>query len=227
MISLHDEDGAGSLQISFEEEIGEIFSQTGLLSKAANFEWRKEQEEMARRVARTLEEGGHLVVEAGTGVGKSLAYLIPAVLHAVRRGKKAIISTHTINLQEQLMYKDIPMVQKILPVEFEAALLKGRQNYLCPLRLERAMQNSSDLFTSEERKELERIYEWSQTTNEGSLSDFTLEPDPQVWMQVCSERHICTQRTCGKSPQCFYQRAKRRIQSANVVVLNHPLFFTL
>ncbi|MEO8205990.1 MAG: helicase C-terminal domain-containing protein [Chthoniobacterales bacterium] len=227
MISLHDEESSGALETSFEEEVGEIFSQNGLLSRASNFEWRREQEEMARRVARTLDEGGHLVVEAGTGVGKSLAYLIPAVLHAVRRGKKAIISTHTINLQEQLMYKDIPLVQKILPIEFEAALLKGRQNYLCPLRLERALQHSSDLFTPEERKELERIQEWSETTREGSLSDFTLEPDPQVWMQVCSERHICTQRTCGKSPHCFYQRAKKRIQSANIVVLNHPLFFTL
>ncbi|MEO6848509.1 MAG: helicase C-terminal domain-containing protein [Chthoniobacterales bacterium] len=227
MISLREDTGEDISLLSFEEEIAEIFSPTGLLSKASNFEWRKEQQDMARQVARTLYKGDHLVVEAGTGVGKSLAYLIPSVLHAVRHGKKAILSTHTINLQEQLIYKDIPMVQKLLPVEFEATLLKGRQNYLCPQRLERALQNASDLFTTEERKELERIQAWSETTTEGSLSDFTLEPDPQVWLQVCSERHICTQRTCGKSPKCFYQRAKKRIQSAQVVVLNHPLFFTL
>ena len=108
----------------------------------------------------------HLVVEAGTGVGKSLAYLIPAVLHAVRTKCKAVVSTHTIALQEQLVYKDIPLVQKLLPVEFEVALLKGRHNFLCGSRLERALSQASDLFTSGQRGELERIREWSLTTRQ-------------------------------------------------------------
>ena len=105
---------------------------------------------MAVAVARALEEERHLVVEAGTGVGKSIAYLVPAILFALEQKKKAIISTHTINLQEQLLHKDIPIVKKILPIEFEAALMKGRQNYLCPRRLERALQQADELFTTSE-----------------------------------------------------------------------------
>ena len=97
---------------------------------------------MAIAVARALEEERHLVIEAGTGVGKSIAYLVPAVLYAVEQSKKAIISTYTINLQEQLLHKDIPILKKILPIEFEAALMKGRQNYVCPRRLERALQQA-------------------------------------------------------------------------------------
>src|ERR1039458_2103694 len=121
MIALKD-----SLGTDFVERVGSIFSKDGLLSKAKNFEFRPEQREMAVAVAKTLEEERHLVVEAGTGVGKSLAYLVPAILFALEQHKKAIVSTHTINLQEQLVHKDIPILKKILPVEFEAALLKGQ-----------------------------------------------------------------------------------------------------
>ena len=128
---------------------------------------------MAARVAQALEEEQHLVVEAGTGVGKSLGYLVPSVLFALERHKKAIVSTHTINLQEQLLDKDIPILKKVLPVEFEAALMKGRQNYLCPRRLERALQNEQELFTGPERSELQRLAEWARTTRDGSLSDLS------------------------------------------------------
>ena len=135
MIALKD-----SLGTEFVERIRTIFSANGLLSKTKNFEFRPEQQEMAVAVAQALEEERHLVVEAGTGVGKSLAYLIPSILFALEKKQKAIISTQTINLQEQLVHKDIPILKKILPVEFDAALMKGRQNYLCPRRLERALQ---------------------------------------------------------------------------------------
>src|SRR2546425_2869695 len=126
----------------FVSRIEEIFSPDGLLAKAKNFEYRAEQQTMAVAVARSLENETHLVVEAGTGVGKSLAYLVPAILFALEKKKKAVVSTYTINLQEQLVFKDIPILQKILPVEFNAALMKGRQNFLCPLRLERALQQA-------------------------------------------------------------------------------------
>ncbi len=211
----------------FEREIAEIFSEAGLLSKRPNFEWRREQQEMACAVARTLERGGHLVVEAGTGVGKSFAYVIPAILHAVRTRRKAVVSTHTINLQEQLIYKDIPALQALLPVEFEAALLKGRQNYCCGTRLDRALRQADGLFTTTQRKELERIREWSMVTKDGSLSDFSEQPDPEVWSQVCSERSICSARTCGTNARCFYQGVRKRLLTANLVVVNHTLFFTL
>src|SRR3989440_12309637 len=118
MIALKD-----SLGTDFVERVRTIFSADGLLSKAQNFEFRPQQQEMAVAVARTLEEDRHLVVEAGTGVGKSLAYLVPAILFAPEQHKKAIISNHTINLQEQLVHKDIPILKKVLPSEFEAVLM--------------------------------------------------------------------------------------------------------
>src|SRR6266576_3450041 len=151
MIALKD-----SLGTEFVETVRTIFSEAGRLSKSKNFEYRPEQQEMAVAVARALEEERHLVVEAGTGIGKSLAYLAPAILYALEQKKKAIVSTHTINLQEQLLNKDIPILKKILPVEFEAALVKGRQNYLCPRRLERALQQAGELFTTSEHGELEQ-----------------------------------------------------------------------
>src|SRR5262245_35449781 len=115
MIALKDNLGS-----DFVERVRRFFSENGPLSKARNFEFRPQQQEMAARVAQALEEGQHLVVEAGTGVGKSLAYLVPPVLFALERHKKAIVYTHTNNLQEHLLYKDIPILKKVLPVEFEA-----------------------------------------------------------------------------------------------------------
>src|SRR5216683_7108017 len=222
MIALKD-----SLGTEFVERIRAIFSENGQLSKAKNFEFRPQQQEMAAAVARVMEEGRHLVVEAGTGVGKSLAYLTPAILFAIEQHKKAIVSTHTINLQEQLLYKDIPILKKILPIEFEAALMKGRQNYLCPRRLERALQQQNELFTGPEQNELTRLAQWARTTRDGSLSDLSVEPDSKVWAQVCSEAHICTQKTCGQDPRCFYQQARKRLLAADVIVLNHTLLFIL
>src|SRR2546423_3720362 len=222
MIALKD-----SLGTEFVERVRTIFSEDGLLSKAKNFEFRPQQQAMAVAVAQALEEARHLVVEAGTGVGKSLAYLVPATLFALERKKKAIISTHTINLQEQLLHKDIPILKKILPVEFEAALMKGRQNYLCGRRLERAVQQANELFTTSEQSDLARLAEWARKTTDGTLSDLPLGPDPKVWIQVCSEAHLCTAKTCGQNPRCFFQQARRRLLVADVVVINHTLLFML
>src|SRR5438045_3527663 len=222
MIALKD-----SLGSEFVERVRGIFSADGLLSKAKNFEFRPQQQAMATAVGRALEEDRHLIVEAGTGVGKSLAYLVPAILFALEQHKKAIVSTHTINLQEQLIHKDIPILKKVLPVEFEAVLMKGRQNYICGRRLERALQSANELFTGPEQTELQRLAEWASTTRDGSLSDLSVEPDPKVWVQVCSEAHICTQKTCGQNPRCFYQQARKRLLAADVIVLNHTLLFIL
>ncbi len=222
MIALKD-----SLGSDFVERVRTIFAEDGLLAQARNFEFRPQQQEMAVAIARVLEEERHLAVEAGTGVGKSLAYLVPATLFAVEQKKKAIISTQTINLQEQLIHKDIPILKKILPFEFEAALMKGRQNYVCPRRLERALQQSTELFTSTEQGELLRLAEWARTTTDGSLSDLPIEPDAKVWTQVCSEAHICTAKSCGPNPRCFFQQARKRLIAADVVVMNHTLLFML
>jgi ATP-dependent DNA helicase DinG len=222
MIALKDSIGS-----DFVEEVREFFSPSGQLAKAKNFEYRPEQQQMAAAVAQALEEEQHLVVEAGTGVGKSIAYLVPAILYALEQHKKAIVSTHTINLQEQLLYKDIPILKKVLPVEFEAALMKGRQNYICTRRLARAVQQSNELFTGPEQSELMRIVEWASTTRDGTLSDLSVEPDTKVWAQVCSEAHICTAKTCGRDDRCFYQQARKRLLAADVIILNHTLLFML
>jgi ATP-dependent DNA helicase DinG len=236
MISAVENQPIGSDLIARVEE---IFSPTGILSRAKNFEFRPQQQEMAVAVARALQNREHLAVEAGTGVGKSLAYLVPAILFAVSQSKKAVVSTHTINLQEQLTEKDLPMLVGVLgalpvPVKFNFAMLKGRANYLCTRRLQKAMQQSGNLFTSSEAEELKRIYEWSKTTTDGSLSDFDIEPDPKVWAQVCSERGLCSPKICGHPSDfakdhgvCFFQRARNKILSSDVLVLNHTLFFTL
>ncbi len=236
MISLSEIQPAG---VDLVSQVEEIFSPSGILSKASNFEFRPQQQEMAVAVARALQNREHLAVEAGTGVGKSLAYLIPAILFAGAQKKKAVVSTHTINLQEQLTEKDLPMLAGVLgslpePVKFSYAMLKGRANYLCTRRLQKAMQQSGNLFTSSEAEELQRIYEWSKETKDGSLSDFEIEPDPKVWAQVCSERGLCSPKTCGHQSDfardhdaCFFQRVRNRILSADVVILNHTLFFTL
>ncbi len=220
-------------------QVAEIFSPNGILSRAKNFEFRPQQQEMAVAVARALQNREHLAVEAGTGVGKSLAYLIPAILFAVSHNKKAVVSTHTINLQEQLTEKDLPMLAGVLgalpvPVKFNFTMLKGRANYLCTRRLQKAIQQSGNLFTTSEAAELQRIYEWSKKTTDGSLSDFDVEPDMKVWTQVCSERGLCSPKICGHASDfakdngvCFFQRARNRILSSDVLVLNHTLFFTL
>jgi ATP-dependent DNA helicase DinG len=233
MISVVDcEPGGASSDLV--RQVEHIFSPQGVLSRSKNFEFRPQQQEMAVAVARALEAKEHLAVEAGTGVGKSLAYLVPAILFAAAQKKKAVISTHTINLQEQLIEKDLPMLKQILPVEFSFSMLKGRGNYLCTRRLQKAMQQSGNLFTSSEAEELHRIYEWSRTTKDGSLSDFEVEPDMKVWSQVCSERGLCSPKTCGfqsdfakQNEVCFFQRARNRILSSDALVLNHTLFFTL
>ncbi len=224
MISVEPGYGAGN---ALEKEIEDVFSASGLLSKSPDFEYRGEQQEMAVAVARALEEKSILVVEAGTGVGKSLAYTIPAVKYALEKGRKAIVSTHTINLQEQLMGKDIPLVKKLIGQEFDAVLMKGRGNYLCPARLRRAQDQAGDLFTTSEAEEIQAIAEWAEGTTDGTLSDLDFQPSSKVWAQVCSEAHVCTQRYCGTRGNCFYQKMRKLVDKAQVVVVNHTLFFAL
>ena len=201
------------------------FSASGVLSRARGFEYRPQQQEMAGAVALALEGETALLAEAGTGVGKSLAYLIPSIRFALEHDRKAIISTHTINLQEQLFHKDIPTVARALDCDLSAALLKGRANYLCKTRLRRALEQATDLFNQDETRQLHELHRWytGGQSGEGSLAELPAELNisPKVWAQVCSENHVCTPRNCG--PDCPYQAARRRVQDARVVVLNHWL----
>ncbi|MGD7653971.1 MAG: ATP-dependent DNA helicase [Verrucomicrobiales bacterium] len=209
------------------DEMREAFSREGLLAKSPDFEYRPQQQQLAVAVAESLVGSEPLVAEAGTGVGKSLAYLLPAARFAIETGRKGVISTHTINLQEQLVRKDIPIVRKLVGHELPAVLLKGRHNYLCPSRLRRAREMGGDLFSSSETKELDAIWEWAEGTRDGTLSDLDFQPNPKVWAQVCSEAHLCTARHCGPRGDCFFQEARKAAAEAKLVVVNHTLFFAL
>ena len=209
------------------EAVRHAFSSKGVLAKSKDFEYRPQQQELAVAVAEALVNAAPLVAEAGTGVGKSLAYLVPAARFALETGRKGVISTHTINLQEQLVRKDIPIVRKVLGEELPAVLLKGRQNYLCPLRLRRAREQASDLFTGTEEEELESIRRWAESTRDGTLSDLDFQPSMKVWLQVCSEAHLCTARYCGPRGDCFFQEARKAAADAKLIVVNHTLFFAL
>ena len=215
-----------------------FFSKSGPLAKAKNFEIRPQQQAVASALAHSLEGGKHLVVEAGTGVGKSFAYLVPAIFYARECEKKAIISTQTINLQEQLIKKDLPLLERVLGalgISFEFAMLKGRSNYLCTRRLNNARGRADILFPDFEKRELERIIKWAKDTEEGSLSDFESKPNPKVWEEVCSEKGLCSPKQCGEGSDfteaggasCFFQRARERMKSADLLVVNHALFFAL
>ncbi len=213
-----------------KNKIIDFFSDEGILSsKFELYEFRKSQLDMALGVLESLESKSHIFIEAPTGIGKSFAYLVPAIYYAKKNKKKAIISTHTINLQEQLIGKDIPFLQEHLPVEFKAALIKGKNNYICPKRLKSAYENAYSLFENDEIKLLDKIYNWSKQTTDGTLSDIPFQVIPNVWGSVCAERGICTSKTCGniEDTECFYAKAKYRISQADVVVVNHHLFFTL
>src|SRR6266516_7225300 len=144
MISAIESQPAGA-GVDLVQQVEELFSSKGILSRSANFEFRPQQQQMAMAVVRALENREHLAVEAGTGLGKSLAYLVPAILHAVAKKKKAVVCTHTINLQEQLTEKDLPMLERVMPVKFSFAMLKGRANYVCSRRLQKAMQQAGSL----------------------------------------------------------------------------------
>jgi len=202
-----------------------IFSPTGELSHLAGFEYRPQQEVMAEAVAEALVTRSHLVVEAPTGVGKTLAYLIPAVLYALGAHRKAIVSTYTKNLQEQILNHDIPIARTVLGKEFNAVLLKGRRNYLCPTRLQHLLISTTSLFDAEGSKQVQAIAAWATRTRDGDLESLGFPPRPDIWDMVCSEKDVCSSKRCGS--HCFFQQAKERVRDAHLVIMNHALFFTL
>ena len=195
--------------------------------KLPAYEHRTEQLEMARAVTRAIERPGHLVVEAGTGVGKSFAYLVPAIQAAVELKKKVVVSTHTIALQEQLLNKDIPFLRSVMKDEFTAVLVKGRSNYISLRRLNGAVERQDAIFQRpEEHDQLATVRMWSNRTTDGSRSDLSFRPLPAVWEAVQSEDGNCLGRKCPSYNDCFFYRARRRAQNANILIVNHALFVT-
>ncbi len=196
---------------------------TGLLAKShENFEFRPQQLEMAMAVTAAFKDARTLAAEAGTGVGKSYAYIVPAIESALNNSVKVIVSTYTINLQQQLINKDIPFLAGFLPVGFTAALAKGKQNYLCKRRLAFALKKKQQLFSNELPNIIE-LDAWSRSTTDGSLSDLPFPPSPKAWDAVKAEHGNCPGRKCPHFKDCFYRRARRTLDSADIIVANHAL----
>jgi len=207
-------------------DIRKVFAPDGDVSQSlANFEVRPEQIEMAGAVQQAFLKSRHLAVEAGTGVGKSFAYLIPAVDLAANGMGRILISTFTITLQEQLINKDIPFLNSCMSQKFNAVLAKGRSNYLCKRRLRFALQRERRLFDDMD-SELDKVWHWAEQTKDGSLSDLTFLPKSRTWDRVKSEHGNCRGRKCLHFRDCFYWAARRRLENADIIVANHALLFS-
>jgi len=206
--------------------MGEFFAPGGVIGRSfGGYERRQQQVDMAKAVQKALSAKRHLVVEAGTGVGKSLAYLVPAIEKAILGANRVVISTFTIALQEQLINKDIPCLNRCLPWGFKAVLAKGKSNYICKHRLEFAIRRQMGLF-DQFGDALAEINNWATRTADGSLSDLPFIPEVRVWDAVKAEHGNCKGRKCGHWTNCFCQRAKRELENANVIVTNHALLFS-
>jgi ATP-dependent DNA helicase DinG len=192
-----------------------------------DFELRPQQQKMARAIADAAGDAHHLAVEAGTGVGKSFAYLVPMILTALERDTRCVITTYTITLQEQLMQKDIPFVRRALDRDFKAVMVKGRSNYLCLLRLQRARRSAGDLFENSKAKQLDDIYALANSNRigDGSYQELTEQPDQEVWGSVCAEHGNCTGKRCPFFKDCYFMIARQQMMDAQVLVVNHSLFF--
>jgi predicted DnaQ family exonuclease/DinG family helicase len=211
-----------------EQELASMLSPGGLLAQRfPGYEHRPQQIEMLRAVTRAFNEGGQVLAEAGTGIGKSLAYLLPAIHFAVRNGRPVVVSTNTINLQDQLCNKDIPDLQKILPFAFRAALLKGRNNYICLRRL--ALFRRSESLEAEEVQVLAKILAWLPVTETGDVAELSLrDQELGVWSQVQAEQESCLGDRCPhlRKGRCFLHRARRNAEAAHIIVINHALLLS-
>ena len=208
-----------------------------IAARLSGYEDRPQQLDMADAVMRAIDKQHHLVVEAGTGVGKSFAYLVPAILAATRKEESAadekkppqriVVATNTISLQEQLMNKDLPLLNAVIPREFTAVLVKGRGNYLSRRRLESARGRAGGLFNDQEDvDQLRLISAWAESTTDGSLADLPRKPARQVWDEVSSDSGNCMGRNCPTYKDCFYYTARRRAAGAQILIVNHAMFFS-
>ena len=207
------------------KSVEQIFREENILRAIPDFEPRTQQVQMSAAIERALRTSKHLIVEAPTGVGKSIAYLVPAILHAVEHKKKAIISTHTKNLQEQLILKDIPLAEKLTGAMISVAMFKGRRNYLCTSRLRNVAIQQKFLLGATEAEEVTRLEDWADSTLEGDRDAMPFPVSDSLWSQVCSEKGTCSTKNCGSA--CFFQKAKVRAREADLLVVNHSLFFSL
>jgi len=235
-------------------DVASIIGPEGLIARRLqHYEHRPQQLQMAAAVAHALQTNQHLVAEAGTGTGKSFAYLVPAILYATsdqggelahrpasslhgpdadepdqeRRPPRVLISTHTISLQEQLVAKDIPLLNSVIPREFSAVLVKGRANYISLRRLKNAQVRAQVLFSTDEQlAEVRKIKQWAEHTSDGSLSSLPFKPIPSVWDEVASDTGNCLGKRCDTFAKCHYFQARRRASRAQLLIVNHAMFFS-
>jgi ATP-dependent DNA helicase DinG len=207
--------------------LNQLLAEEGAIARRLSpFELRPQQLEMACAIERTFEQRGKLIVEAGTGVGKSFAYLLPAIDRVVTHRERVVISTHTINLQEQLIDKDIPLLNAVIPEEFSSVLVKGRGNYVSLRRLKLASERQDRLLSDDEQRHaLHVIEDWAYSTRDGTLATLPPLSRPAVWDHAQSDAHNCMGRKCPTYDRCFYQAARRRMEHGDILVCNHALFF--
>jgi len=213
---------------AIEFEIPSFFSEEGVLGRSlTGYEVRPEQVKMAQAVWNSLIEEHHLIVEAGTGVGKSFAYLIPAIQYAKAFKKRIVVSTYTKTLQHQLIDKDIPFLKENLDIQFNASLCMGSENYICLNRLERTTQSQMGIFETEEAvDQLNKIIAWTKETKTGLRTELSFEPLTAVWEEVGRQGDLCLGKKCRFKDLCFYKKARALWNSSDILIVNHYLFFT-
>jgi ATP-dependent DNA helicase DinG len=238
MIGLIENAGSPPESDYLQRLVKSIFEKGGFLQKELGLDHRPEQAQMAAAVARSLVSDHPLLFEAGTGVGKSLAYLIPGIIHSVESERPFIVSSHTISLQEQIRNKDLKICQKLFEAvpslkryaDFKTALMVGKANYCCTTRLSNALKDAksaqTELFASEEKKDLARIATWSATSKNGLIQELSPSPLPEVWDAINADSSTCSRKNCDPGV-CFYQRARKQLHSANCIIVNHSLLFAL
>ena len=208
------------------QQVQELLGPDGVIAaKLPGYENRPEQLRMAFAVAEAFNKDQLAVIEAGTGTGKSLAYLVPALLFARDNHERVVISTRTINLQEQLIRKDIPLLKRATGIDFQAVLVKGRSNYFCLRRAESA-GSELGLFDQDLSAELQQIMLWATATEDGSREDLSFIPSYQAWDEICCEADQCARVRCTHYNRCFFHRARRRAAGANLLVVNHALLLS-
>ena len=208
--------------------VSALLSEDGAIARRiSGFESRPQQLEMAAAVEECLARKGRLLVEAGTGVGKTFAYLLPAIARVVDHRERVLICTHTIALQEQIVDSDIPLLNASIPEEFTSVLVKGRGNYVSLRRLGLASGRQERLFGDDtDRHELHQIEDWAYSTRDGTLASLPVVPRHSVWEHVQSDAGNCMGRRCPTYDRCFYQAARRRMEHSDILVCNHALFFS-
>lgn len=212
----------------FDELLGQVLGEAGSMSvHVAGYQRRDAQEAMMHAVFEAMQDGSHLLIEAGTGTGKSLGYLFPGIIWAKQNGQQLVVSTNTIQLQEQLFNKEIMSLQQTLPFEFSAATLKGRGNYLCLRKFEQALEEPIEGSSQEMRLVKGQMLAWLTQTETGDVEELSMPPTGQLfWQQVKSDTGSCLNRACPWFSRCYYFQAKDRAKDADVLIVNHALLIS-